>query len=793
MMKKLFTMLAIVALFASTTNAQWTDLGAFPDTSYTGSTHGIAVDPDGKIWTAPYYYEVPWIVGEDTLYTSGIRVFEPDGTEASFSPITTVETGGGFIVDTLYPGRCRGLTADENGNIVYVASGPSKMYKIDYKTGAGIAAVEIPESGSSPTQPGISDNGTIFVGPVVGNGGNQIVMYDTDLNYIGNAVDGPPDISRCLEVSPDGNTIYWAAFTGAQQLWIYKRADEFSPFTLVDTVLKGMSIETIRLNPATGLLWVSNDARGLSYTSMTWFAFDPSTKTLVDSFHYVGKDPEAADYYARGLDFSPDGMTAYVGTFSALQYVITKFEKGAVSTSPITFECDMSVQIKKGNFDAATGALTIAGTFNGWDTGATPMLDADADSVYAVTVDLNPGDSIKFKFVMNGDGWESIPDREYVVPFGADTYHAFFDNDEGRTTSEIALSFQVNMEFEIVSQRFNPATDTLSARGSFNGWSGETVLTPSVGDPNIYEGTAQYDAFEGDVIYYKFAYITPGGTNWETNPPTGSGNYEYTVSATDISNGYAEVGALRYFNNATLETVVNQESVIRFIVDMNGATDGNGTAFPSIDNVVIAGANPPLKWPDGGWPDSDQDKVIFLYDDGTNGDESAGDNFWTVEVTFPIYSPLDIEYKYGANWGLASNNGANDNEGGVGNNHHVVLFPSFWYGDASDVFGALEIKDVVNSIKELGSAIPEVYSLDQNYPNPFNPSTVINFSIPESGLVTLKIYNVLGQEVAELVNDVKPAGNYEVTFDASDLTSGMYIYTITAGNFTSTKKMMLLK
>ncbi|MEN8193888.1 MAG: T9SS type A sorting domain-containing protein [Bacteroidota bacterium] len=429
MMKKLFTILALISLFVSTMNAQWTDLGAFPDTNYTGSTHGIAVDAEGKIWTAPYYYEVSWIDGEDTLLTSGIRVFSADGVEAAFSPIHTVVTGGGFTVDTLYPGRCRGLATDENGDIVYVASGPSKMYKINHQTGEGMFAVEIPETGSSPTGPGIADDGTIFVGPVVGNGSADahIAMYDTDGAYFGNAVDGPPDIARCLEVSPDGNTIYWTAFTGAQRLWIYNRPDEFSSYALVDTVLDGMSIETARLNPETGLLWVSNDARGLGYTSPTWFAFDPTTKTLVDSFHYVGKDPEAADYFPRGLDFSPDGKTAYVGTFSAKQYVITKF----------------------------------------------------------------------------------------------------------------------------------------------------------------YNGT------------------------------------------------------------------------------------------------------------------------------------------------------VDVE--------------------------------------------------------ELGTGVPEVYSLSQNYPNPFNPTTEINFSIPESGLVTLKIYNVLGQEVAELVNDVKSAGSYQVTFDASDLTSGMYVYTITAGNYTAVKKMMLLK
>ena len=411
-MKKLLTMLAIVPLFATTMNAQWTDTGAFPDTSFTGSTHGIAVDPDGKIWTAPYYYETEWIDGEDTLYTSGIRVFEADGTEASFSPIHTVATGGGFIVDTLYPGRCRGLTADENGNIVYVGSGPSMMYKINYQTGEGMGAVSIEESGSSPTQPGISDDGTIFVGPVVGNGGNQIVMYDTDLNFIGNAVDGPPDIARCLEVSDDGNTIYWTAFTGSQQMWIYNRADEFSAFALIDTVLKGMSIETIRLNPATGLLWVSNDERGLSYTSATWFAYDPSTKTLVDSFHYSFKDTSVGDLYPRGLDFSPDGMTAYVGTFSAVQYGIMNFEKGAVSTSPITFECDMSVQITKGNFVAATDTVWVAGNMTDpeWGDGKVMLTDADADQVYAVTLDLPAGDDIEFKF-LTGAAWESIPNR----------------------------------------------------------------------------------------------------------------------------------------------------------------------------------------------------------------------------------------------------------------------------------------------------------------------------------------------------------------------------------------------
>lgn len=89
------------------------------------------------------------------------------------------------------------------------------------------------------------------------------------------------------------------------------------------------------------------------------------------------------------------------------------------------------------------------------------------------------------------------------------------------------------------------------------------------------------------------------------------------------------------------------------------------------------------------------------------------------------------------------------------------------------------------------------YALEQNYPNPFNPSTVINYSIPAAGQVNLKIYNLLGSEVAILVNEYKEAGNYSVEFSTEDLKnslgSGVYIYTLKAGSFTQTRKMVVLK
>ncbi len=88
---------------------------------------------------------------------------------------------------------------------------------------------------------------------------------------------------------------------------------------------------------------------------------------------------------------------------------------------------------------------------------------------------------------------------------------------------------------------------------------------------------------------------------------------------------------------------------------------------------------------------------------------------------------------------------------------------------------------------------PEVFSIGQNYPNPSNPKSKIEFAIPEGGLVKISVYNMLGQLVAELINEEKEPGIYTVEFDGSGLSSGTYFYRITAGGFTAVKKMILVK
>lgn len=101
--------------------------------------------------------------------------------------------------------------------------------------------------------------------------------------------------------------------------------------------------------------------------------------------------------------------------------------------------------------------------------------------------------------------------------------------------------------------------------------------------------------------------------------------------------------------------------------------------------------------------------------------------------------------------------------------------------------------DLVSKLKNQNNEIPAQYSLSQNYPNPFNPATKIQFEIPKSGFVSLKVYDMLGREVSDIVSQNLTAGTYIVDFDGTQLTSGVYFYKITAGNFSETRKMLLVK
>ena len=98
----------------------------------------------------------------------------------------------------------------------------------------------------------------------------------------------------------------------------------------------------------------------------------------------------------------------------------------------------------------------------------------------------------------------------------------------------------------------------------------------------------------------------------------------------------------------------------------------------------------------------------------------------------------------------------------------------------------------VTSVTE-GQVIPGEFRLEQNYPNPFNPSTTIKYELPKSSMVRLTVYDMLGREVASLMNETRGAGVYEVKFDASNLSSGVYLYKLQAGDLVQTRKLLLVR
>ena len=357
---------------------------------------------------------------------------------------------------------------------------------------------------------------------------------------------------------------------------------------------------------------------------------------------------------------------------------------------------------------------------------------------------------------------------------------------------DILVNWECDMEIERLSGRFDPATDTVQVKGDFNGWSNPGHILEQSIDPNIYVSAIPDTIFEaevGDTIIagYKFFY-TPGV--WENDP-----NKIHILTQAEYDAG--EALESRPFNDGTLATVTNQETTVLFQVDVNNAMsicNITPEPFPVINTVHLAGGTSPLQWPSLGWPDGEINFMIPMFDDGTNGDITAGDMVFSTEATFPAYTIFMVSYKFGINYGDAANNtGCNDNENAIGANHQFNLFPTAWYAETLDTFGIMGLKDFVTDVEDITQTLPTEYSIEQNYPNPFNPATKINFSIPNEGLVTLNVYNSLGQQVATLVNESKPAGTYQVDFDGAYLSSGIYFYKITSGSFTQTKKMILMK
>ena len=167
-----------------------------------------------------------------------------------------------------------------------------------------------------------------------------------------------------------------------------------------------------------------------------------------------------------------------------------------------------------------------------------------------------------------------------------------------------------------------------------------------------------------------------------------------------------------------------------------------------------------------------------------NGIEGAGTDWWAIRSDANIYRSTN---------GASSWTTAYTAAGAVFQDIDFKVVGGCPKGWAAGNAGVIVKMDAPTGISNVNNEVPSSFDLKQNFPNPFNPTTNINFSLPKSGFVTLKVYDMIGKEVATLVNEVKTAGNYIVGFNAANLPSGAYFYRLESNSFVDTKKMMLIK
>ncbi len=420
--------------------------------------------------------------------------------------------------------------------------------------------------------------------------------------------------------------------------------------------------------------------------------------------------------------------------------------------------------------------------------------------------------------------WVWFENTPYIPPSGTDT-----------TT----FVFVTNLAKAIQSNSIKPG-DSVSVRFGYNGSAAlvTTHLMVKKGlTGTLYVDTAkvigvkvdatkkgfnyQYyltkNATEYREIYYDFFYTGSDPSLAEKRKASVTGK-NITIVVYDTLSGGATANRQPYWQS-TVKLARNVH--VTFTCDLRPAyytLFGGDTLFDvqsSTPNLGFSSADSVYKWgvwingpAVGGWsqPTGNDWGVALranlakkMYDNGTHGDKVAGDHIYSMQQWFykdSLNNTVGQVFKFGLNGG--DNEGG---QGGYGNNNVENINDADTIATVASDFGNINPKyfrfwsydtHKPTSVSRV-EGIPISYSLDQNYPNPFNPSTTINYSIPVSGRVTLRIFNVLGQEVGTLLNSDQNAGKYQLTFDASQYSSGVYFYRIEAGTFSAVKKMMLLK
>ena len=351
MMKKLlFLTICLLLVVAVGANAQWKFVKYFPDTvKYpikqwsSGVNNGLAIDKDGKIWIQSYINTADSILLPTGKYQACgvIQVYYPNGTPASFSPIkvlTGKDITGATVTDTLGSSGY-GLAVDPlSGNILSTKTS-TRLWKINYKTGAGMLRIISPIPGytSSFSQVAADIYGEIFIAPVIP--GAAVAMLNSDFTAAGTVLNATTAYIRTIAVSSDGNNVYVPGYT-ALKTWIYHSDNgSLGPYVLKDSIGEGLCTETMAWHPKTGNLWVGTGSTGgglpnAPFLPYRWYAYNIQTKKIVDSIVWVGD--VSTDPRPRGIAFNANGDTAYVAAFGGtVPSFVQVFTKSTTYVEPV--------------------------------------------------------------------------------------------------------------------------------------------------------------------------------------------------------------------------------------------------------------------------------------------------------------------------------------------------------------------------------------------------------------------------------------------------------------------------
>ena len=469
---------------------------------------------------------------------------------------------------------------------------------------------------------------------------------------------------------------------------------------------------------------------------------------------------------------------------------------------------------------------------------------------------LTEGATVGFKYLIgsdwnrpNGTKADEAVDRNFKVPVGfRDTTLAwvYFNNEKpvARLNPDtIKITFRANLAQAASSGGFNVTTDTLYVRtGYFNttnesgrgkmmvrlsGTIFQAVDTIITAKKKLmdYQYYTVRDGQEIRETYYNFFYTGPVPSEAERRQVLIDSTVSVASGQTVLDTATSITVARRqpvFPNGRKLARVVN----VKWEVDLRPAyyqvklggdslSDIQGTYTIRVgqqDSIMSWGVwiNGPAA---GGWSNDGGDWGLSLannlakklYDNGTNGDRVAGDSIFTRQIlASPDSVAIGTKDRVGQTFKFGIRGGDNEGgRGGFGNNHNENIVDTDTVYTLSSQWGSInpafydawdyDLRKPKTPTSVIDADKPLVYELAQNYPNPFNPTTKIDYSIPLQSQVELKIYNVVGQEVATLVNEVQKSGIHSAKFNASNLASGIYFYRLVAGNFVSVKKMVLVK